>query len=115
MMTTSDNSYVTLTNENFQQEVTQSTQPVLVDFWASWCGPCQAMNPMIQELATEYNGQISVGKVNVDEEPTLAAQFGIQSIPTLWVFQNGKVVDTVIGAVPKKVITDTLNTVLASA
>ena len=114
MTTTTTPSYVTLTAENFQQEVTENSQPVLVDFWASWCGPCQAMNPTIQELATEYKGKVTVGKVNVDEQPTLAAQFGIQSIPTLLVFQNGKVVDTVIGAVPKKVLTDTLSTVLTA-
>ena len=115
MTTTNDTPYVALTNTNFQDEVAQKTQPVLVDFWAAWCGPCQAMNPVIQELATEYQGRVSVGKVNVDEQPTLAAQFGIQSIPTLLVFQNGKVVETVIGAVPKKVITDTLDPVLAKA
>ncbi len=111
---TSQSSYTTLTDANFQQEVTQNAQPVLVDFWATWCGPCQAMNPIIQELATEYRGKATVGKVNVDEQPTLASKFGIQSIPTMLVFQNGKVVDTVVGAVPKKVITDTLNKVLTS-
>ena len=114
-MTTSTHiPYITLTDGNFQQEVTQNAQPVLVDFWASWCGPCQAMNPLIQELAMEYQGKVTVGKVNVDEQPTLAAQFGIQSIPTLLVFRNGKVVDTVIGAVPKKVLTDTLSTILTT-
>ena len=115
MPTTSNTPYITLTDGNFQEEVTQSPRPVLVDFWAAWCGPCQAMNPVIQEVATDYQGRVSVGKVNVDEQPTLAAQFGIQSIPTLLVFQNGKVVDTVIGAVPKKVITDTLKAVEAKA
>ena len=114
MTTSTDTPYVTLTDGNFEQEVTQNSQPVLVDFWASWCGPCQAMNPTIQELATEFKAKVTVGKVNVDDQPTLAAQFGIQSIPTLLVFKNGEVVDTVIGAVPKKVITDTLNTVLAT-
>ncbi len=112
MATTSRTDYVTLTDVNFPQEVTQSSQPVLVDFWATWCGPCQAMNPTIQELAAEFSGKVTVGKVNVDEQPTLAAQFGIQSIPTMLVFQNGEVVDTVLGAVPKKVLADTLNTVL---
>ena len=115
MATTNNTPYVTLTDGDFQDQVIQSSQPVLVDFWATWCGPCQAMNPIIQELATEYQGRVSVGKVNVDEQPTLAAQFGIQSIPTLLVFKDGKVVDTVIGAVPKKVIADTLNAVVTQA
>ncbi|WP_447968702.1 thioredoxin [Nitrospira sp. M1] len=114
MSTTATTPYFTLTAENFQQDVTESTQPVLVDFWAPWCGPCQAMNPIIQELANEYSGTVSVGKVNVDEQPSLAAQFGIQSIPALLVFQKGKVVETVVGAVPKKVLTDTLRTVLTT-
>ena len=113
MTTTNNPSYVILTDENFQDQVTQSSQPVLVDFWAPWCGPCQTMNPVLQNLAEEYQGKVSVGKVNVDEQPILAGQFGIQSIPTLLVFQNGKVVDTMVGAVPKKAITDTLNSVLA--
>ncbi len=111
-MTTNTPSYVTLTDASFEQEVLQNSQPVLVDFWASWCGPCQTMNPIIQELATDYAGKVSVGKVNVDEQPALAAQFGIKSIPTLLVFNNGKVVDSLIGAVPKKVITGSLEATL---
>jgi len=114
MSTTATTPYTTLTDANFQQEVIENTQPVLVDFWAPWCGPCQAMNPVIQELANDYTGKVTVGKVNVDEQPSLAAQFGIQSIPALLVFQKGKVVDTIVGAVPKKVLTDTLNSVLTA-
>lgn len=112
--TTTTPSYITLTDDNFPTHVTENAQPVLVDFWAPWCGPCQAMNPIIQELATEYTGKVTVGKVNVDEQPTLAAQFGIQSIPALLVLKEGQVVDTIVGAVPKKVLTDTLDTVLTS-
>ncbi|GJL64675.1 MAG: thioredoxin [Nitrospirales bacterium] len=114
MSTTATPPYITLTDENFQQNVTENPQPVLVDFWAPWCGPCQAMNPTIQELANEYSGKVVVGKVNVDEQPTLSEQFGIQSIPALLVFQAGKVVETVVGAVPKKVLTDTLDTILTA-
>ena len=114
-MTTENNSYVTFTDENFQRDVIQNPQPVLVDFWASWCGPCQVMNPVIQDLAKTYEGQITVGKINVDEQPHTAAQYGIQSIPTIKVFKNGQIVDQVIGAVPKKVLIDKLNAVLHAA
>ncbi len=114
MTPTTQTSYVTITEDNFQEEVIQNPQPVLVDFWAAWCGPCQAMNPTIQELALEFKGELLVGKINVDEQPTLAAQFGIQSIPTLLIFKNGTVVDTVIGAVPKKVIVNAVNAVVTS-
>ncbi len=108
-------SYLTLTDQNFQQEVIQNSEPVLVDFWATWCGPCQVMNPVIQDLANEYTGQVTVGKVNVDEQPQTAAQYGIQSIPTIKIFRNGKIVDQVIGAVPKNVLVDKLNEVLQAA
>ena len=114
-MTTENTSYVTLTDENFQRDVIQNPQPVLVDFWASWCGPCQMMNPVIQELAKTYEGQITVGKVNVDEQPRTAAQYGIQSIPTIKVYKEGQIVDQVTGAVPKNVLIDKLNAVLNAA
>lgn len=114
-MATQNASYVTLTDQNFQQEVLQNSQPVLVDFWAAWCGPCQVMNPVIQDLAKEYAGQVTVGKVNVDEQPHTAAQYGIQSIPTIKFFKNGQIVDQVIGAVPKNIITHKLNEVLKAA
>ncbi len=108
-------STLTLTENNFEQEVIHNSEPVLVDFWATWCGPCQAMNPVIQDLANEYAGQVTVGKVNVDEQPQTAAQYGIQSIPTINIFQNGQIVDQVIGAVPKNVLVAKLNEVLKAA
>ncbi len=111
-MSTHNTSYLTLTDQNFQQEVIENSEPVLVDFWATWCGPCQVMNPVIQDLAREYAGQVTVGKVNVDEQPQTAAHYGIQSIPTIKFFRNGQIVDQVIGAVPKNVLVDKLNEVL---
>lgn len=111
-MTKQTGSYVVLTDHNFQQEVIENPRPVLVDFWATWCGPCQLMNPVIQDLAKEYEGQVTVGKVNVDEQPHTAAHYGIQSIPTIKVFNNGQIVDQVIGAVPKKVLVEKLKGVL---
>lgn len=91
---------VTITKENFEQEVLQSTKPVLLDFWASWCGPCRMLSPIVDEVAEE-RGDIKVGKVNVDEQPELAGQFDVMSIPTLLVFENGKLVNRAVGARPK--------------
>ncbi|MGN0534017.1 MAG: thioredoxin [Eubacterium sp.] len=88
---------ITLTAKNFESEVLNSDKPVLVDFWAVWCGPCQMVGPVVKEIAEEYANQIKVGKVNVDEEPELAAAFGIESIPTLMVFKNGKAVNMAVG------------------
>ena len=92
-----------LTNQNFQQEVLNSSQPVLVDFYATWCGPCTMLSPVIEELSQEASGY-SVGKVDVDEEPALAAQFNIMSVPTLMVFENGKVSAVSAGYRPKEQI-----------
>ena len=94
-------SEIKLTTANFDNEVIKSDIPVLVDFWATWCGPCRMLGPVIEELAEEYEGKVKVGKVNVDEEPALAAKFDISSIPTVMLFKNGKVTETVVGFRPK--------------
>ena len=88
---------VTLTKENFAQEVLQSPTPVLVDFWAEWCGPCKMIAPVLDELADEYQGRAKIGKVNIEEHQTLAVEYGIRAIPTLLLFHNGEVVQHIIG------------------
>ena len=93
-----------LTQDNFEQEVLQADTPVLVDFWAPWCGPCRMVSPIVEEIAEEVAGQAKVGKVNVDEEPELAARYGVMSIPTLIVVKDGKVVSSTVGAQPKQAI-----------
>lgn len=95
--------------ENFQQEVIESDVPVLVDFWAVWCGPCKMLTPTIDQLSSEFDSKVKVGKVNVDENQQLAAQYGIMSIPTIIVFHEGKVVEQFIGVQPKNVYADALN------
>ena len=88
---------IELTAENFNEEVLESQLPVLVDFWATWCGPCRMIAPIVEEIAAEYDGKVNVGKVNVDDEPELATAFDIDSIPTLMVFKNGEVAGTLVG------------------
>ena len=88
---------IELTAENFNEEVLESELPVLVDFWATWCGPCRMMAPIVAEIAAEYDGKVTVGKINVDDEPELANAFDIDSIPTLMVFKNGEVAGTLVG------------------
>ena len=94
---------ITITNANFEEEVIKSDKPVLLDFWATWCGPCMMLGPIVKEIADERS-DIKVGKVNVDDEPALANMFGIQSIPTLVYFKDGKAVDNSVGYVPKEKI-----------
>jgi thioredoxin 1 len=90
------------TDANFENEVLKSDQPCLVDFWAEWCGPCRMVGPVVEEIAKEYEGKLKVGKVNVDQNTQTASKYGIMSIPSLLFFKQGKVVDQIVGAVPKK-------------
>lgn len=98
-----------MTDANFDSEVLKSETPVLVDFWAVWCGPCKMIAPVVEELANEYQGKLKVGKVDVDNNQQVAMKFGIRSIPTLLVFKGGKVVEQIVGAVPKKALVDKLS------
>lgn len=101
-----------LTDQNFE-EIINSDKPVLVDFWAEWCGPCKMIGPVVEELAADYDGRAVIAKVDVDSNPEVSAKFGIRSIPTLLVFKNGEVVDKQIGAVPKTALSEKLDRQLA--
>jgi len=93
---------VTLTSENFEKEVLQSATPVLVDFWAEWCGPCKMLSPILDELAGEYEGRVKIAKVNIEHDQELATRYGVQSIPTLLLFSQGQVTDQIVGLRSKK-------------
>lgn len=103
---------VILTEDNFQKEVLESDIPVLVDFWAEWCAPCLMIAPTIEEIAREYSGRLKVGKLNMDENPAVAAKYNIQSIPTLIIFKEGKIIERVIGALPKKALKSKIEMIL---
>ncbi len=98
-----------ITDANFAKEVEQSDIPVLIDFWAVWCGPCRMIAPIVEELAGEYQGKAKIGKLDVDSNPGVATKFGIRSIPTILIFKGGKLADQIVGAVPKGVIVEKLN------
>ena len=100
---------ITLTNDNFKAEVLESDIPVMVDFWAAWCGPCRMVGPFVEQVAGDFAGRAKIGKLNIDEHEDIAAQYGIMTIPTIMIFKNGEVVDKVVGAVPKSTLTQMLN------
>jgi thioredoxin 1 len=103
---------IIITDDNFEVEVAKSDKPVLIDFWATWCGPCRMIAPIVEELAVEYDGKAKIGKVDVDENQQITIKFGVRSIPTLLIFKDGKLKDTIIGAVPKSQIVNKLNAAL---
>lgn len=103
---------VEITDQNFETEVIKSDKPVLIDFWAVWCGPCKLIAPIVEELAGEYDGKVKIGKLDVDSNQQTSIKYGVRSIPTLLLFKDGNLKDTIIGAVPKSKIVEKLNAAL---
>ena len=101
------------TDANFDQEVLKSSQPVLVDFWAPWCGPCKMIAPIVEEISKEYEGKLKVGKLNTDDNQGIAARYGVMSIPTVMIFKGGQMVARIVGAQPKQALTGKIDAVLA--
>ncbi|MFH1942784.1 MAG: thioredoxin [bacterium] len=104
---------IVINDANFQKEVLESDVPVLVDFWAPWCSPCRMMGPVVEELASDYDGKVKVGKLNTDENPKMAGEYGVISIPTIIIFKDGKPNDQIIGVVPKGTIAKKLDSLLS--
>ncbi|MEA3479204.1 MAG: thioredoxin [Bacteroidota bacterium] len=103
---------IEITDTNFEEQVLKSNKPVIIDFWAEWCGPCRMVGPIVQEIGDDYAEKAVVGKVNVDENPGVTAKFGIRNIPTILFFKNGEVVDKQVGAVPKQILAGKLEAIL---
>ncbi|MFO7523873.1 MAG: thioredoxin [Ignavibacteriaceae bacterium] len=103
---------ITITDDNFESEVLKSDIPVLIDFWAIWCGPCKIITPIVEQIAEEYNGKLKVGKLDVDSNQESSIKYGVRSIPTLLIFKNGQVKETIIGAVAKQNILQKINSLL---
>lgn len=104
---------IEITDANFEEEVVKSDIPVLIDFWAPWCGPCRMVGPIVEEIANDYAGKIKVGKINTDDNQKVAAQFGIRSIPTLMIFSGGELKESLVGVQPKEILAAKIDKVLA--
>ncbi|OPY89966.1 MAG: Thioredoxin-1 [Syntrophus sp. PtaU1.Bin208] len=105
----SQESLIHVSDKNFEEEIIKSDKPALVDFWATWCGPCRAIGPLVEELAETYKERVKISKLNVDENPKIAADFGVRSIPTLMLFKEGKVIDTLVGVVSRERLEEFIN------